>query len=127
VDPRGPVAEVDLDGLVVEALLGERDAGARAVRARRRVDQPHFRSGAGKAGPCAPWSRPSSLPLMARAPPGGRRPRTPPPPAGGGRSAGEAGVRITCRTVSRSAPVRRATSVGFASSASSSPFEIGPW
>ena len=39
----------------------------------------------------------------------------------GGRSAGAAPVRATRRTLLRSAPVRRATSVGFASSASSSP------
>ena len=97
--PLRTVAEVDLDRLVLDALLGESDPNTRAVRAPRRVDQLH------------PSSPISAAICSYRS---------------GGRSAGEAAVRIRRRTSSRSAPVRRDTSVGFASSASSSPFDSSP-
>ena len=88
--------------LVLEVLLGERDPHARAVRAARGVDQLHGSS---------PISARDLLVELAGA---------------GGSSAGEAAVRATRRTSSRSAPVSRATSVGFAASASSSPFGSSP-
>jgi hypothetical protein len=40
-EPLRPVREVDLDALDLHALLGERDAHARAVGTARRIDQPH--------------------------------------------------------------------------------------
>ena len=99
VDPRRPVAQVDLDRLVVEALLGEDDPDAGAVRARGRVVQLHGSS------PII-W-RDRLVQLVGRRQVGAEtRP-----------------CASRRRTSSRSAPVRRATSVGFASSASSSPFE----
>src|SRR4029077_17015917 len=101
VDPRRAVRQVDLDRLVVDSLLGEDDARASAVPAPRGVDQPHSSSPISLA--IASWSS-----------------------AAGGRSPGEVAVLATRRTASWSAPVRRATSVGFADSASSSPFGNGP-
>ena len=91
VDPGGAVLEVDLDRLVVEPLLRERDAHAGAVRAAR-VRRRASRLEAHRTGD-------RLVQLVRRA---AGRPATAP-------------CARRARTSSRSAPVRRATSVGFAS------------
>src|SRR5215203_6763209 len=95
VDRRRPVAKVDLDGVVLDLLLGEDDSHTRAVGTARGVVQLHGSS----PMTCARRSYSSGA---------------------GGSSTGDAALRANCRTSSLSAPVSRATSVGFAASASSS-------
>ena len=105
VQPRGPVAEVDLDGLVLDPLLGEDDAHAGAVRAAGGVVE---RQHGGFSLPRAP--RPAA--------------RAAPPPAGARRP--RRAVRATARRRSGSAPVSRCATVGFAPSATTSPGGKGP-
>ncbi len=81
IDPARAVTQVDLDRLVVDALLGERDPRTRAVRAASSVDQLH-------------GSSPISRAICSNS------------SAAGGSSAGVAAVRAMRRTSSREAPVR---------------------
>src|SRR5262249_1867980 len=100
VDPRRPVVEVDLHGLVLDPLLGERDPHARAVRTAIGVVERDHRSILASrfitSAICASSSR------------------------AGGSSDGIDAVRAPARTRAGSAPVRRATSVALAASESSS-------
>src|SRR5262249_25727360 len=100
VDPRRPVVQVDLDRLVLDPLLRERDSNARAVRTPVGVVERDHRSILASrfmtAASCSSSSR------------------------AGGKSAVVDAVRATARTLAGSAPVRRATSVAFAASDSSS-------
>ena len=98
----GTVREVDLDASRARAPSRR----ARSARARSTGSAARRSSFTARA-PSAPRSA-----RRARRPAAGR-PASPP-------------VRATRRTSSRSAPVSRATSVGFASSASSSPFGSAP-
>ena len=102
VDPTWPVGEVDLDGLVRDALLREHDPHARAVRAARGVvERDHA-------------CRPISSAICAYS------------SGAGGSSPAVSAVRAIARTRAGSAPVRRETTVGFARSASASPGGSSP-
>ena len=93
VEPGGPVGEVDLDGLVLDALLGEDDPDPRDIgTACGVVERDHG---------CTPITVAiCSYSSWA-----------------GGSSPGEAAVRATSRTRLGSAPVSRPTTVAFAPSA----------
>ena len=103
VSPSRAVAQVDHDRFVLDALLGERDAYARAVRAARR------RRSASCLEPHQPRRSARRAPARAAAP-----------------RAWPRCERLAARR-RVSAPVRRDTSVGLAASASSSPFGSSPY
>src|SRR5262249_47662554 len=102
VQPRGPVGEVDLDGLELDALLGEHDPHSRGVgTARSVVERDHG---------CTPITVAiCSYSSWA-----------------GGSSSGDAAVRATSRTRLGSAPVSRPTTVAFAPNEYASPGGSGP-
>src|SRR5262249_40259284 len=100
VDPGRPFVEVDLYDLVLDALLGERDAHARAVRAAAGVVEGDHRSILASSPSTSEISFSSSR--------------------AGGSSDGDDAIRATARTRPGSAPVSLETSVAFAESESSS-------
>ena len=106
VDPRGAVVEVDLHGLVLDPLLCEHDADARAVWAAVGVVERDHRS--------ILVSSPNTLAICSIS------------SRAGGSSDGDAAVRTTARTCAGSAPVRRDIIVAFADSESSSALFSSP-
>src|SRR5262249_59914126 len=92
VQPRGPVGEVDLDGLELDALLGEHDPRSRGVGTARSVVQRDHGCTPITVAICSysSWA--------------------------GGSSPGEAAVRATSLTRLGSAPVRPPTTVPLAPS-----------
>src|SRR5207244_3733524 len=113
VQPARPVVEVDRDHLVRDVLLGQGDADARGVRTALCVVQGQHWTAPGKFWASAnPWVAPSIRISEAMAPSSS---------GPGGSSPGEVAVRATVRKRARSAPVRRAATVGLAPSATASP------
>src|SRR6185437_13804998 len=103
VDPRGTVGQVDLGGLELDLLLGEHDPRAGAIRTAGGVVQREHQA-----------FTPMSVAISSYC------------SWAGGRSAGDSAVRAISRTRCGSAPVRRATTVGFAPSAITSPGGSAP-
>src|SRR6185437_5417807 len=97
--------QVDLDHLVLEPFLGECDPSTRAVGTTKSVVQRQNQS----------TSTPKTSAICRYK------------SSAGGSSAGDAAVRATARTRAGSAFVNRATTVGFAPSAITSPGGSSPW
>src|SRR4029450_2455050 len=105
VQPRGAGGQVDHDRLVRDAFFGEQDPHPGAVRAPVGVVEREAHETDPTPSTSASCASSSS---------------------GAGRSAGDEAVRATARTRPGSAPVSRATTLGFAARATTSPGGSAP-